>query len=170
MCMTHSILPKEDWLRRHGVDADWPVWGLPQCFHADNGPGFRAGDIESSCLKHGISIEFRPVKVPEYGAHIECLIGTFMRKLKGIAGSTFSSIAGRGEQDAEKYPAMTRSEFERWLLIRICKHYHRRKHRTFETTPLTRWRHGLRNLSTTLRQRRFRLGEPTAVSWSRLAG
>ena len=106
--MTHSILPKEDWLRRHGVDADWPVWGLPQCFHADNGPGFRAGDIESSCLKHGISIEFRPVKVPEYGAHIECLIGTFMRKLKGIAGSTFSSIAGRGEQDAEKYPAMTR--------------------------------------------------------------
>ena len=143
MCMTHSILPKEDWLLRHGVEAKWPVWGFPGWFHADNGPDFRAEDIESSCLKHGINIEFRPVKVPEYGAHIERLIGTFMRKLKGIPGSTFSSVAERGEHDAEKYAAMTRSEFERWLLIRICKHYHRRKHRGINTTPLARWEHGL---------------------------
>ena len=143
MCMTHSILPKEDWLQRHGVEAEWPVWGFPECFHADNGPDFRAEDIERSCLKHGINIEFRPVKVPEYGAYIERLIGTFMRKLKGIPGSTFSSVAERGEHDAEKYAAMTRSEFERWLLIRICNHYHRRKHRGINTTPLARWKHGL---------------------------
>ena len=143
MCMTHAILPKEEWLRRHGIDAEWPVWGMPEGFHSDNAGEFRSESIADSCLKHGINIEFRPVGRPEYGAHIERLIGNVAHQLKGIPGSTFSSINERGETKPEESAALTLSEFEKWLLTWICLDYHQRKHSGINTTPLARLRHGL---------------------------
>lgn len=143
MCITHSIIPKEKWLLRHKVDAEWPVWGVPETIHTDNGPDFRAEDIQSACSKHGINIEFRPVKEPKFGGHIERLIGNVMRNIQGLPGSTFSSVAERGEHDSEKYAAMTKDEFERWLLLLICGDYHHRPHSAIDSTPLDRWRDGV---------------------------
>ena len=143
MCVTHAILPKEEWLLRHGIDAEWPVWGIPDWFHCDNAGEFRSESIVDSCLKHGINIEFRPVERPEYGAHIERLIGNVAHQLKGIPGGTFSSVNERGETKPEESAALTLSEFEEWLLIWICKDYHQRVHSGIKTTPLARLRHGL---------------------------
>lgn len=143
MCITHSIIPKEKWLLRHKIESEWPVWGFPETIHTDNGPDFRAEDIQSACAKHGIHIEFRPVKEPKFGGHIERLIGNIMRNVQGIPGSTFSSVAERGEHDSEKYAAMTKDEFERWLLLLICDDYHHRLHSAIGSTPLDRWRQGV---------------------------
>ena len=143
MCLAHSILAKEDWLMRHKVEAEWPVWGFPETIHVDNGPDFRSRDLKFSCAMHGISIEFRPVGTPHFGGHIERLIGTLMKDLQGLPGATFSSVADRGEQDPENSAALTKTEFEKWLLTHICKLYHHRRHGGIGIAPLQMWRDGI---------------------------
>jgi putative transposase len=31
LCMAHAVLPKEAWLLERKIQAEWPVWGVPQC-------------------------------------------------------------------------------------------------------------------------------------------
>ena len=144
MCVIHSILPKEKWLiSRDLADAEWPVWGFPDMIHVDNGPDFRSSDIQAACVKHGVSITYRPLDRTNYGGHVERLIGNIMANLRGVPGFTGSSVAERGEQDPESHAAMTMRELDRWLLIWICKQYHHETHRTTLTSPIDRWEQGI---------------------------
>lgn len=143
LCVAHAMLPKEEWLILHGVDAQWPAWGVPAKIHVDNGPDFRADSLRASCLQYNIDLEFRPVKVPRYGGHIERLLGTFSSDIHGLPGTTFSSVKEKGEYDAEAHAAMTFSEFEEWLVTLICKSYHRRKHSALGMTPMRKWEIGV---------------------------
>jgi putative transposase len=34
------VMPKEPWLQAKGIDAEWPVFGLPDVIHVDNGAEF----------------------------------------------------------------------------------------------------------------------------------
>lgn len=143
MCVAHSILPKEDWLLLHNVDADWPVWGIPKTIHVDNGADFRSNNFQQSCLMYGISLEFRPVKQPRYGGHIERMLGTLLHEIHALPGTTFSSVKARDGYDSEKHAAMTKSEFEEWLVTLICKVYHRRLHSAIGLTPNRKWEIGI---------------------------
>ncbi|GFO59108.1 transposase [Geomonas silvestris] len=143
MCVSHSMLPKEDWLALHKVDADWPVWGIPQKIFVDNGPDFRSNNFERSCLTYGITLEFRPVKTPRYGGHIERMLGTLLREIHDLPGTTFSSLKERSDYDSEKHAALTKSEFEEWLVTLICKVYHQRMHSGIGMSPLRKWEVGI---------------------------
>ena len=143
MCVAHSILPKEDWLTLHKVDSAWPVWGFPRTIHVDNGADFRSNNFRQSCLMHGIHLSFRPVKQPEYGGHIERVLGTFLREIHNLPGTTFSSISDRKDYDSEKHAVMTKSEFETWLVKTICKVYHPRKHTKIGMSPNRKWEIGI---------------------------
>ncbi|MDP4078524.1 DDE-type integrase/transposase/recombinase [Acidovorax sp. A1169] len=143
MCLSHSILPKDEWLMLHGIEAPWPVWGRPKVVRCDNGPDFRSNSFRKSCAQHGIDVEFRPVKVPRYGGYIERLQGTFLRELHDLPGSTFSSVKHRGEYDSEGRAVMTKSELEKQLLMLICNEYHRRKHSALGMPPLRKWELGV---------------------------
>ncbi|VVE64557.1 transposase [Pandoraea captiosa] len=143
MCVAHSILPKEDWLALHNVDAQWPVWGLPKKIHVDNGADFRSNNFQKSCLQYAINLEFRPVKQPRYGGHIERLLGTVLREIHDLPGTTFSSVKERDGYDSEKRAVMTKSEFEEWLVGLICKIYHGRKHSALMMSPLRKWEIGV---------------------------
>lgn len=143
MCVAHSILPKEDWLLLHKVDAEWPVWGIPKTIHVDNGADFRSNNFQQSCLMYGISLEFRPVKQPRYGGHIERMLGTLLHEIHALPGTTFSSVKARDGYDSEKHAAMTKSEFEEWLVTLICKVYHRRLHSVIGLTPARKWEIGI---------------------------
>ena len=70
MCVAHSVLPKDEWLILHKVNAEWPVWGMPKKIYVDNGADFRSDNFQQSCMMYGINLEFRPVKTPRYGGHI----------------------------------------------------------------------------------------------------
>lgn len=142
MCVAHSILPKEDWLQLHKVNAKWPVWGYPVTLHADNGADFRSGSIRQSCLAHDINLEFRPVKIPRYGGHVERLLGTFMADIHGLPGSTFSSLEDLAEYDSEKHSTMTFAEFETWFVGKICT-YHITEHTSLGIPPLKKWDMGI---------------------------
>lgn len=143
MCVAHSILPKEDWLLLHKVDTQWPVWGIPKTIHVDNGADFRSNNFQQSCLTYGINLAFRPVKQPRYGGHIERVLGTLLKEIHDLPGTTFSSIKDREGYDSEKHAVMTKSEFETWLVTLICKVYHQRLHTSIGMTPLKKWDIGI---------------------------
>lgn len=143
MCISHAMLPKEEWLLRHDVEGTWPVWGRPHKVHVDNGPDFRSKSLRQSCNMHGVDLEFRPVKQPRYGGHIERLQGTLLKEIHDIPGTTFSSVAERGEYDSEKNAVMTKDEFERQLIKLICNEYHRRPHSALGMPPLRMWEFGV---------------------------
>lgn len=143
MCVAHSVIPKDDWLLLHKVDADWPVWGWMRTIHVDNGPDFRAGNFRQSCTNYGVNLEFRPVRQPRYGGHIERLLGTFLREIHLLPGTTHSSIKDRDGYDSEAHAVMTKTEFEEWLVKLICKVYHQRKHSSLGMSPAKKWEIGI---------------------------
>ena len=143
MCVAHAILPKDEWLALHKVDARWDVWGIMDKIHTDNGADFRSDNFTQSCLMHNIDLEFRPVKQPRYGGHIERMLGTLLREIHDLPGTTFSSIKDRDGYDSEKHAAMTKSEFEAWLVTLICKVYHQRLHTGIGMTPARKWEIGM---------------------------
>lgn len=143
MCVAHAILPKEDWLLLHKVDAEWPVWGIPRTIHVDNGPDFRSDNFRQSCLAYGINLEFRPVKQPRYGGHIERALGSLLKEMHDLPGTTFSSVKDKEGYDPEKHAVMTKSELEEWLVTLICKVYHERLHTGIGMSPRKKWEIGI---------------------------
>lgn len=144
LCLVHAILPKEAWLARFGLKAPWPCWGLPTTIHADNGKDFRCETLQRSCLEHRINIEWRPVGRSNFGGHIERLLGTFLKEMHQLAGTTFSNVAERGTYDSMKTSAFTLREFECWLANLIVGNYHLRPHAGLEgQCPLKRYEEGI---------------------------
>ena len=143
LCVAQSILPKDELLLVRQVGGEWPVWGFPDKIHVDNAGEFRSDNFLKSCRRHDIDVEFRPVKRPEYGGHIERLIKTFMTEVHDLPGTTYSSPAEKGDLDPEKRAVLTFSEFEDWLFDYFCNIYHRKVHSTIGVPPLAKWEEGL---------------------------
>lgn len=139
LCITHAALPKEAWITQRGIDAQWPVNGIFATLHLDNAKEFRSEALRRGCQQYGIAIEYRPVRTPHYGGHIERLIGTLMGKVHLLPGTTYSGIDEKGDIDPEKTAAMTIDEVERWLGHAIAGVYHRDLHRGISTTPIAAW-------------------------------
>lgn len=144
MCLSRSILPKDDLLIQHDItDIEWKAYGYPRKIHVDNGSDFRSEDLRKSCALHGINIEFRPLARPEYGGHVERMIGNLMKKVHELPGTTFSNIKQKDEYDAEKNASLTLGEFEKWFLTYITKVYHQSIHSGIERTPARQWEIGI---------------------------
>jgi putative transposase len=143
LCMIHSILPKELWLSRMDAQNDWPCWGIPSVIHVDNAKEFRGIMLQRACEKYGIRLEYRPVKTPNWGGHIERLMGTFMKEVHTLPGTTFSNVRDRKDYDSEKEAALTLPEFEQWLTIFIVDVYHKRIHQTLKKSPYERYQEGI---------------------------
>jgi len=143
LCIAHAILPKEQWLAKLGLSTSWPCWGVMQRIHADNGREFRGNMLQRACKEYKIDLEWRPVKTPRYGAHIERLLGTFNQEIHSLPGTTFSSAAERGEYDSERQAVMTMAEFEKWLVTYITGVYQQREHGGLMTSPLQQYEKGI---------------------------
>lgn len=142
LCIAHAALPKEGWLSQRGIAETWPVSGIMRTLHLDNAKEFRSEALRRGCEQYGISLDYRPVRTPHYGGHIERLIGTLMGKVHLLPGTTVSNVQAKGDNDPEKTAAMTLSEVERWLGHAITGVYHRDLHRMINTTPLAAWEAG----------------------------
>ena len=142
--MLRSILNKDKLLYDLGItDVEWPVYGYPHKIHVDNGPDFQSLNLKKSCALHGINIEFRPLARPEFGGHIERLIGSFMTKIHEIPGTTFSNLSQRIEYDSEKNAIFTFDEFEKYIALHISKVYHLTNHSSLGIAPIQKWRIGI---------------------------
>ena len=143
LCIAHAALPKTAWLAERNIDGDWPVQGLFTRLHLDNAKEFHSEALRRGCEQYGIAIDYRPVRTPHYGGHIERLIGTMMGKVHLLPGTTFSDVRAKGDLDPEKSAAMTLDELERWLGHAIAGVYHRTLHRELGTTPMVAWERGI---------------------------
>jgi putative transposase len=143
--INHAVLPKGRFPQSTSSDG-WPVAGLPKLIHLDNAKEFHSLALERGCREHQISLKFRPPLTPHFGGHIERLIGTLMGEVHLLPGTTFSSVAARGEYKSDQKASLTLREFEEWLTLQIVEIYHHRIHRGIGTSPLAAWKGGIRSL------------------------
>lgn len=149
MCVTHCMLPKNDWLSaRHTQGGKWPFFGTMDSLHCDNAREFRGHMLLVACNEYDIDLILRPVKTPRYGAHIERLMGTVSESLKSLKGATFSGPGEKGEYDAEGNACMTIDELEKWLILMFTNYHCNLVHTGIGTTPEQRWREGLMGTKT----------------------
>ena len=124
-CLAHACLPKEDWLARRGLGSvHWPVYGKPRILECDQGPENEARGIQRGLRRHGIASKIRAKGHPEQHGAIERLIGTVMRIVHGLRGTTFSNVNERGEAEPEKRACLTLPELERVLALAVDTYNH----------------------------------------------
>ncbi|PPK74763.1 putative transposase [Methylobacter tundripaludum] len=143
ICISNAVLPKAPLLNQLGVSYNWPCFGKPRIIHLDNAKEFRGNTLAMACQDHGITLQFRKLKKPRYGAHIERLLGTLKDDIHTLPGTTFSNTNQRDDYDSEKNAAMTLSEFELWLANLILGIYHHQVHSGIYMPPLEKYRLGI---------------------------
>ncbi|MBO0952629.1 helix-turn-helix domain-containing protein [Fibrella forsythiae] len=143
LCIANAILPKETLLASHNLGGEWPCWGVMRMIHLDNAKEFRGTMIKRACEEYGIELNWRPVARPQYGGHIERLLGTVAREMHTLPGTTFSNTRERGRYPSEQKATMTLDELEKWLLTYVTEVYHKRIHSSLGTSPLEYFRQGL---------------------------
>lgn len=144
MALVHAILPKEGWLLARGIQAKWPIWGKPITVHADNDKTFRCEMVTRAAKANNINLEWRAVKTPHWGAHIERLLGTLNRELHTLPGTTFSNPQHRGEYKPHDEAEFSFDESEQYLTTYICGTYHQQKHSGIgQRPPIRKYESGI---------------------------
>jgi putative transposase len=145
LALSMAVLPKERLLAKHGLDLNWPCHGLPQCVHVDNAREFHSKALKRGCQEYGIEIRYRPPGRPNFGGHIERLIGTMMGEVHLLPGTTFSSVAEPGKYKSSDAAVMTMQELETWFLLQTAGIYHTSPHRGLGKPPLEAWSQAMRS-------------------------
>jgi putative transposase len=143
MCLVNAILPKDGWLAAHGVRAPWSVWGRPRKVHADNDKTFRCEMVSRAAKQYKFDLEWRPVRTPHWGGHIERLLGTFNDEIHTLPGTTFSTAWQRGEYKSHKEAKLTFSELETYVTEYLCGFYHQQFHKGIQRAPIKRYEAGV---------------------------
>lgn len=142
-CLLHAILPKDDMLKKYGIKGDYPLYGLPKKVHMDNGKDFRSVSLHNFCQEYRIEDLYRPVARPEFGGSIERVLGTFMKNMHKLPGTTRSNIFEKGSYNSEKEAVMTIDELEKWYLDFLINVYHKTEHTSLGMTPEEKFYQGL---------------------------
>jgi putative transposase len=145
LCLAHMVTEKQPWLDRLEIKAAWPMTGKPEKLHLDNASEFKGEALQRGCEQHGISLTYRPVGQPHFGGVVERVIGTMMRVVHQLPGTTFADIGERGSYPSEGNAALTLAELERWLALAITV-YHGSIHSTLRETPEARWKQAVSEL------------------------
>ena len=140
LCLLLAVFDKSAWLQDREIDNAWPIAGLPECLHADNGADFRSKAFIRACRDVGIKIIWRPPGTPHFGGHIERLIGTQMGAIHLLPGTTQSNPSERGDYDFTKQSSLTLRELERYIALEITGQYHQMIHATLRRPPIAAWR------------------------------
>ena len=140
LLISRIVLPKEAWLAHLGIDASWPMHGIPKLLHLDNAAEFRGRALRLGCAQYGIELDYRPVGRPHYGGHIERMNRTLMQRLKGLPGATGNSPKDRKTRKPEEKAVLTLLELERWMALEVAQRYHHSEHRGLHgATPASAW-------------------------------
>ena len=139
LALAQAVLPKAGWLTEREIRLPWPVAGMPRSVHVDNGKEFHSLALERGCREHGIQLDYRPVRTPHYGGHIERLMGTLMGRIHALPGTTFSNIREKGDSNPEAAAVLTLRELEKAFALDVLGPYHMEVHSTLGIPPLAAW-------------------------------
>lgn len=143
MCIANAILPKEMWLAKNDIRGEWPCWGIMDTIHADNAKEFRGNMLKRAAEEYGINLEWRKLKQPNWGGHIERYLGTLLKEIHALPGTTFSNTQERKSYNSEKQAALTIKELEKWITTFIVNVYHNKYHSGIGTSPLAKFNEGI---------------------------
>lgn len=134
-CLLNAFLPKEDFLKEQGVEGEWEIYGIPSKYAVDNGKDLIGEDMQRVCDEFGMTMVRRPVGRPQFGAHVERVLGTINKEIHNLPGTTFSNVTQKGEYDSAKEASFTLEEISKWLTEFIVNVYHKRVHHGIGMTP-----------------------------------
>lgn len=137
-CVAHAVMDKSDWLAARGLPSRWPVAGLCEVIHVDNGKEFHSRAFTRACEDYGIDVRYRPPATPHMGGHVERRIGHLSQELHLLPGTTFSNIKERGVYDPAGNACLTIAEIE-WLVASIILEHHASFHEGIGTSPNAKW-------------------------------
>src|SRR5690606_9642770 len=125
------------------IKAAWPCCGIPETIVVDNGPEFHSHALEDACAQLAIGIQHAPVASPWVKGKVERWFGTVARSFAHqIPGTTFSSVAHRGDYDSERRAAVSFEDFVLLLHHWIIECYIREPHAGIRDVPLRLWECG----------------------------
>jgi putative transposase len=110
MALSMACLPKLRRLKELQLDLDWPMYGIPEVLHLDNASEFHSEALRRGCERYSIQLEYRPRGKVYTGGHIERYLGTLMRCIHGVPGTTMSSVKDRGRYKSEERASLTLRE------------------------------------------------------------
>ena len=142
-CLYNAFLPKDEFLKRYGVEGEWEIYGIPSKYAVDNGKDLIGLDMQRVCDEFGMTMTRRPVGRPQFGAHIERVLGTINKEIHNLPGTTFSNIAEKAEYDSVKNASFTLDEITKWLTEFIVNVYHKRVHHGIGMTPKQKYHLGI---------------------------
>ncbi|MCW3768980.1 transposase, partial [Paenarthrobacter sp. PAE-2] len=116
--------------------------GKPRLLYLDNASEFKSEALRRGCDQHGIELAYRPLGRPHYGGIVERVIGTAMKQIHELPGTTFSNPSERGGYDSDREAALTLRELEKWMVLAVTN-YHGTTHSTLGQTPAGRWAEGV---------------------------
>ncbi|PTM50323.1 Mu transposase-like protein [Phreatobacter oligotrophus] len=134
-----GMMPKEQLLKRLGVEMDWPVWGPPKVLQLDNAKDFRGEMIKAFCKSWGIDLQHRPVRTPHFAGSIENRfrqLATKIEHLPGATGSNHTSKKGNPSKEA----TLTIDEFEAYFINLLKEYINTPVKRFGGMTPLQKWK------------------------------
>jgi putative transposase len=143
MALSMACLPKTKWLEALALDLDWPMCGIPEVLHLDNASEFHGEALRRGCERYGIQLQYRPPGQPHTGGHIERYLGTLMRRIHGVPGTTMSNVKERGTYPSEKRATLSMRELEAWLTLEIAGRYHHAIHCGIHMSPYVAWTRAL---------------------------
>lgn len=142
-CLLNAVLPKDALLEKYKVQGEYPLYGLFRKVHMDNGKDFRSISLHNFCKEYRIEDIYRPVARPEFGGAVERVLGTFMKRMHELPGSTSSNIFEKGNYNSELEAAMTIDELEKWYLDFVINVYHKNEHSSLGMSPEEKFYQGL---------------------------
>ncbi|WP_178861941.1 Mu transposase C-terminal domain-containing protein [Thiomicrorhabdus cannonii] len=143
-CLTHAILDKKSWMLEHEVPGDYPVFGIPDVVHTDQGAEFFSKAFLRACESRNITVMKRPAGTPRYGPYIERAFKSFNSGgIHSLPGTTKSKHEDRGEYKSEQHAAMTLKELETWFTEFIVNVYHQEVHSEIGMPPIAKYEMGI---------------------------
>ena len=138
-CLYHAICPNADTPALYGTEHQLQGYGIPGSLVVDNGKEFIGHDLEDACLLLGITLEYNPVRTPEFKAAIERHFNTCNGLFHALPGTTFSNIFQRGDYDSMSQACITQEKLEQTLHIFLVDIYAERFHKGLGGVPARRW-------------------------------
>lgn len=142
-CLSHAILPKEDYLADLLVAGRWPVWGFPRMVRMDNTSACRDEALARACSRYGIDLDCSPAGRPRSRSAVEGLIVALSEACRELPGATRPAPVGRKTAHTSPEGAMALRELEARLVDFVVNTYHQRPHDALGMAPIRQWEIGL---------------------------